>query len=61
MAHDKYRFGIQNEELKDTLLRLGKGIGDTVAPQYAQEIVTSSIDDFEFRILTIMYAEKRKP
>lgn len=55
----KFRFGIDAKETAEILLRLGNGIGDTVIPQSVTEMVVSSNEDFEMRMLTILYAEKK--
>jgi hypothetical protein len=54
----RFRFGIGNEELAETLLRLGNGIGDTVLPQSVTEMTVNSTEDFEVKMITVLYAEK---
>lgn len=58
-AEERFRFGIDPKETAEILLRLGNGIGDTVLPQSVTEMVVSSTEDFEMRMLTILYAEKK--
>lgn len=55
----RFSFGIDADEAKETLLRLGNGLGDTVFIQSCTQMSVSSTDDFEIRMFSVLYAEKR--
>jgi transcription elongation GreA/GreB family factor len=57
----KYQYGVDPDEVARTVTKLVADMnrGDAIV-QFGMEVKLSSIDDFEFRQLTLVYAQKRK-
>lgn len=57
---ERYQFGIDQDELAAKLAQVIGGIGDkTVAIQFHTDLTLSSVEDFEFKQLSIVYVQKR--